>query len=79
MLVGSLDKETECETQSWLLRDKQCWFFLQLTVEDIWVFERQLSHPELRWRLCGRLNIWCEQKDGVLLPAAAIQEQVMYC
>lgn len=29
----------------------------ELTVEDIWVFERQLSHPELRWRLCGRLNV----------------------
>lgn len=29
----------------------------ELTVEDIWVFERQISHPELRWKLCGRLSV----------------------
>ncbi|KAG0554154.1 hypothetical protein KC19_12G067500 [Ceratodon purpureus] len=29
----------------------------ELKVEDIWVFERQISHPELRWKLCGRLSV----------------------
>lgn len=29
----------------------------ELTVEDIWVFERQISHPELRWKLCARLSV----------------------
>lgn len=30
----------------------------ELTVEDIWVFEKHLSQPEAKWRLCGRLSVW---------------------
>jgi large subunit ribosomal protein L45 len=29
----------------------------ELTVEDIWVFEKHLSQPEAKWRLCGRLSV----------------------
>jgi hypothetical protein len=29
----------------------------ELTVEDIWVFEKHLTQPEAKWRLCGRLSV----------------------
>eukprot|EP00897_Mesotaenium_endlicherianum_P004301 jgi/Mesen1/389/ME000010S_10857 len=30
---------------------------VRILVEDIWVLERHLLHPEQRWRLCGRISV----------------------
>ncbi|GJP86676.1 hypothetical protein CLOP_g16668 [Closterium sp. NIES-67] len=45
----------------------------EISVKDIWVFERHMLHPELPWRLCGQLVAPPPQSDkaGKQLPPAA--------